>query len=139
MKAKQSGFTLIELMVVVMIVGIISAIAYPSYREQVRRSARSEAKIALEEKAQAMEKCFTRSMDYTSAACAPARATVNTPKGSYQVGVNPAIPPTATTFALIATALGNQTGDAQCMNFTLNESGLRGVSGSASATPERCW
>jgi type IV pilus assembly protein PilE len=139
MKAQQSGFTLIELMVVVMIVGIISAIAYPSYREQVRRSNRSEAKIALEEKAQALEKCFTRSMDFTSAACANARANVFTPNRTYQVGVNPGIPTTATTFALIATPQGNQAGDAECLNFTLNESGLRGVSGSASATPERCW
>lgn len=139
MNVKQSGITLIELMVVVVIVGILAAIAYPSYRDQVRRSNRSEAKIALEQKAQAMEKCFTRSMDFTSAACAPARATVATPGGFYSVGIDPGTATTATTFALLATAQGGQTSDVECMNFMLTETGQRDVSGSLSATPERCW
>ena len=139
MRAKQSGFTLIEIMVVVVIIGVLAAIAYPSYREQVRRSNRAEAKILLEQKAQALEKCFARSMDFTSVACAPALAVVPTPKGSYQVGANPATPATATTYSLIATAQGPQAGDSECVNFTLNESGTRGVSGSYSATPARCW
>jgi type IV pilus assembly protein PilE len=139
MNAKQSGITLLELMIVVTIVGILAAIAYPNFRDQVRRSNRSEAKIALEQKAQALEKCFTRSMDYTSAACANARATVVTPGGFYSVAMDGGTPATATTFALLATAQGGQTSDADCMNFTLNETGLRGVTGSASANPERCW
>lgn len=136
MKHRQSGITLIELMIVVVIVGILAAIAYPSYRNHVMRSGRSEAKIALEEAAQAMEKCFTRSLAYDSAACNNAAAARNTPTGRYNITA-PVRTPTA--FTLQATPLGAQVGDAECMNFTITEAGARAVSGSLSATPERCW
>jgi type IV pilus assembly protein PilE len=140
MSAKQSGITLVELLIVVVILGILAAIAYPSYRDQVRRSNRSEAKIALEQKAQAMEKCFTRSMDFTSAACNPARATITTPGGFYSVGIDPGLATTATAFRLLATPQGGQATDTQCASFTIDETGLRIARTSASAvSTAECW
>lgn len=57
---KQKGFTLIELMIVVAIIGIIAAIAYPSYRDSVNKTQRSDAMTALSRLAAAQERYYTR-------------------------------------------------------------------------------
>ena len=53
------GFTLIELMIVVAIIGLLASIAYPSYQEYVRRGARAEARAAIMQMAQLQERYFT--------------------------------------------------------------------------------
>ncbi len=66
---RPRGFTLIELMIIVVIVAILAAIAYPTYQNQVRKSKREEGKQALLENSQALERCFTRYGAYNNAAC----------------------------------------------------------------------
>jgi len=63
----QKGFTLIELMIVVAIVGIIAAIAYPSYQDSVTRSQRSDATVTVSRLAAAQERFYTRSAPATYA------------------------------------------------------------------------
>ena len=60
MKHTQSGFTLIELMVVVTVVALLAMIALPSYQNSVRKSRRTDARIALIELAQTLERCQTQ-------------------------------------------------------------------------------
>lgn len=60
----QSGVTLIELLIVVTIVGILAAVVYPSYREQVERTRRADAKAVLMQNAQLMERIFTQNGTY---------------------------------------------------------------------------
>lgn len=67
MKASTKGFTLIELMIVVAIIGIIAAFAYPSYQDSVKSSRRSDAQGALLGLANAMERHYTTNNSYLGA------------------------------------------------------------------------
>lgn len=136
---KQTGFTLIELMIVVAIIGIISAIAYPSYMESVRKSNRADGKAALNDVSQRLQRCFTAYSSYTHASCTVGQTlvgggSVNSGEGMYAVTGNL----TATTFALTAAPVAGspQTADTKCASLTLNQAGLEGASGSLGAG---CW
>ena len=67
MRAREDkGFTLIELMIVVAVVGILAAIAYPSYLDSVRKSRRADAQAALTELAQKQEALYARTASYSA-------------------------------------------------------------------------
>ncbi|QKX17359.1 type IV pilin protein [Microbulbifer sp. YPW1] len=139
MSRLERGFTLIELMIVVAIIGIISAIAYPSYMESVRKSNRADAKAALNDVSHRLQRCFTAYSDYTHASCAVGQTlddgrSVSSGEGMYTVTGNL----TATTFALTAAPVAGttQAGDSKCGSFTLTQAGVKGASGSLGTD---CW
>jgi type IV pilus assembly protein PilE len=134
MRSKNRGVTLIELIIVIVIVGILAAIAIPGYRAYIIRANRSDAKAALLATAGALERCFTRFNSYAAAdGCAvafPANSTEN-----HYVVTAPV--QTAVAFSLSAAPQGGQAGDTGCGNFTLNSTNARNVSGTK---PWReCW
>ena len=122
------GFTLIETMIVLAILAIIVALAYPSYVDQVRKSRRADAVSFLMERAQLLERCFTHFNAYNADGCPdPNGASAN---GYYTVTAVR----TSATYTLTATPNGDQASDA-CGAFTLD------YLGNKTPTPNsnRCW
>jgi type IV pilus assembly protein PilE len=134
---KSRGFTLIELLITVAIVGILAAIALPSYREQVQKSQRTDGKAAMLTAAVQMQRFFTeRSTFATATLGAPPGGVYPTAseKGYYAMTLTGL---TATTYTLNAAPTGVQAGD-PCGTYTMNEAGLKGVTGGTKPSAE-CW
>ena len=135
---KLSGFTLIELMIVVAVIAILAMIAIPAYTDSVAKGRRGEGKATILSAAQGLQRCFTRFNAYDDAGCATATALEGgglTSENGFYV-VTGAVDPT--TYTLTATPQGTQAGDDDgCGNLTLDQTGTRGVSGTFAVT--KCW
>ena len=133
-RSGQYGVTLVELMIVVVIIGIIAMIAIPSYRQQVLRSGRSDAKAALMQTAQNLERCFTSTSTYTACVVLPAAS----PEGLYSVTAGDDDDEiTGTTYLLTATPQDGQAEDTACGSFTIDQANDRGITGTG--TEDECW
>lgn len=122
------GFTLIELLIAVAIVGILAGIAYPSYQQHIMQSRRAKAQVCLNEQVQFMERYYTTNMRYDQTAAGVAVALPATTCGGdlaahYNFAFSAA--PTATTYALSATAIGSQARDTSCLTLGINNTGQR--------------
>ena len=133
-QAYSRGITLIELMVVVVIIGILAGIAYPSFQEQVRKTRRADGKAMLMEAAQELERCYTRFASYNDPGCGVALP-ADSSEGFYSVDVA-VIGPAA--FTLEATPQGDQANDAKCGALRLTSAGVQGSLG-ADNDANDCW
>ena len=141
-ESRALGFTLIELMIVVAVIAVLAAIAFPSYQNQIRKSQRTDAKMSLLDLAGRQERYFTTNNVYT-----------NVPANLGYSGTFPVSVPSATTFnygvsvtavgtagnTYTATAVpnGNQANDT-CGTFSINEQGVQSNSGGTTAS-DQCW
>lgn len=139
MNGKSQGFTLIELMIAVAIIGIIAAFAIPSYLETVRKTQRSDAKVALSEAAARQEQFFAENNTY-AANSELDRLVTNTngessPEGYYELAVDNSAcsGPPYMCFSITATAVGGQAKDTDCATFTIDHIGRK------TATSAICW
>jgi type IV pilus assembly protein PilE len=123
---RHAGVTLIELMITVAVVALLAAVAYPSYVEQVRKSKRTDARTALLQAAQQMERCYTRNQTFVG--CLSLPFTVQA--GTYQVS-NGGAAPTQTSFLLVAAPQGSQAADTKCGSFSITDANVRAVTGTA--------
>ncbi len=134
----QRGFTLIEVMIVVAIVGILSAIAYPSYAEYIRRGHRADARAGLLQAQQYLERASTATGIYPTALPANLTWAADTTK-RYTIGFQAGN--TNAAFTLVATrkAGGPQATD-RCGDFTITNTGVRSAVNYTSGTSvTECW
>jgi type IV pilus assembly protein PilE len=151
------GFTLIELLIAVAIVAILSAIAYPSYQEYVRRANRAEGQSLLLDAAARQERFFAQNNTYvtsqanlaqlqlknttTSGSGASATTVVSSETGKYQLAVSSADGDGGYTL----TARQQFGDEARCGNLTLNAIGIKGRNITATGSSglaksvQDCW
>ncbi|MFT4198739.1 MAG: type IV pilin protein [Pseudoxanthomonas sp.] len=132
-RCRAEGFTLIELMIVVMVIAVLAAIAYPSYSQHVRKAWRAQAEADLVEYAQLAERFHTVNNTYAGLALPAEKSPREAASVSqYTLALNT----TQSTFTLTATpASANQRKD-KCGTLSLNQVGVKTSSG---ASMSECW
>ena len=147
----QRGFTLIELMITCAVIGILAAIAYPSYTAQLLKSQRAEGRAALLRGAQLLERRFTQEMAYPNG-LAEFRTLYGLTSG--QVYSNPDGPGEASRsryqlaytrtnaglgYDLAITPLTRAISDTECLNMSVNDRGQRASNDGTNVTTAICW
>lgn len=139
LRIKQTGVTLLELMIVTVVVAILAAIAYPSYQDQVRRSRRAKAQAFMMEVSARQQQRFVDVRSYaTGLGTGATELNMTAPpelNGFYDVRTTPAAAPLPPGFAVTATPAGAQASDS-CGVLSINQAGEKLAGGVA--TP-RCW
>jgi len=125
----NKGFTLIELMIVVAVIGILAGIAYPSYQDYILRAKRADAKVALLEVQLAQEKYRANNTTYGTIADLGLSST--SPEDNYAIAITGN---TATAYTATATPTGTHS-DSTCNVLSINASDSK----TASGDDEFCW
>lgn len=129
---KQKGFTLVELMIAVAVIGILVAIAIPQYQKYTLRANRAEAQAILMEQAQFMERYFTTNNTYVDADLLSDVSPKDAAAGAERYDIDFSVEPSATTFTVRATPDGIQVND-ECGTLTVSQTGAQG------AGAANCW
>ncbi len=145
-RVRMTGFTLVELMIVIVIISILGAIAVPSYNSSVRKSRRTEAKTAIMDFAAREERIYATQNAYSTDPVALGYTTAggNWPVSTgtyYQIEAPTSSAPSATSAGGFSVTVDPSPGspqlqDAACTAFTLTQTGARGATGSNATS---CW
>ncbi len=137
MKPRQ-GFSLIELMMTVAIVGILAGVAFPAYVSQMAKAKRSEGQAALLDLSTRMERFYSENRTYEGANIAGNNtstllpSTLTYPDGYYNLSISNQ---TDSSYTLIATPNSGTHKDEDCGSLTLTHTGVKG----SSTGDEKCW
>jgi type IV pilus assembly protein PilE len=134
----ERGFTLVELLIVVAIVGILALVAVPAYQDSVIKSRRADARVALNQLAQRLERCYTQFGAYDADEC-DIDSPFDSPEGFYSVS----FVADATSYTVTAEPQGAQAKDVKCGTLGLTSLGERTVDSDGDEKPDtdehRCW
>jgi len=130
-RGRAAGFTLIELMITVAIIGILAAIAYPSYTEYVLRGNRSEAQALLNDAAARQERYYAQNNTYADTTAKLGYSSASSATNLYTLSIPSA---SSSAYSLLATA---QRTDAKCGNLGIDQAGTKSETGSGSVSD--CW
>jgi type IV pilus assembly protein PilE len=138
-RAGSAGFTLIELMIAVAVVAILGTLAMASYRSQIMKSRRTDARSAVLDLAGREEKLFSMINAYSAAAADMGYTALPATIGSgyYTVNVtinDPANPPS---YLIVATAIGSQAADTTCATLSIDQLGNQTATPAGNAAT--CW
>ena len=131
MRRSNRGFTLIEIMIVIAIIGIVITIGYPSLTEYVKKGRRAEVAGLLSEQAHILERFYSKNNVYTNA--------TGLSVGNDFYTITPTL--TDQTFLLTATRkAGSTMASDKCGDFTLTNTGVRSmVNATSGLTTKDCW
>ncbi len=135
------GFTLIELMIVVAIMGILASIAYPSYMDHIRKTRRGDAKQTILALQALQERWFFTNNSYTNTLANLGNNTNKTQDGYYSVDIPTANANIRTEFTIRVNAgTGSQAADSACKEFVITQTGAKTATNSANAdNTDVCW
>lgn len=147
-KYKVRGFTLIELMIVVAVIGILAAIAYPSYTSQIAKGRRADARVQIASAQQWTEKFYSENYNYatdtagnastTAFNAQPFRTSPRVGDGGALYQLTLTVPSTSQSYTITAAPVtGTSMAADPCGSFTLTNTGRRGVTGTMDVLS--CW
>jgi type IV pilus assembly protein PilE len=137
---RQRGFSILEALAVVTMIGVITVIAYPTLRDQAIKGRRADAHTALLESALKEQQYFAQHGSYTDdmRALGYGADPTTSPKGAYQVDAT--LTGGGQGFTLKATRQGAQTADHTCGDLTLSHTGVKSAVNNTDSTPgKNCW